>query len=105
MTYIKIKEVEYPAIISGHMIDKEWDNRESKSILITMSYADALSIFVDDTPWFIIVESEENGEIERHEYDNSDYCLAGDITDNRDGTLTIKMGKYTDLELALLAAL
>ena len=35
------------------------------------------------------------------EWDNSDYCVAGPITDHRDGTLTVKMGKYTQLEEAL----
>ena len=34
------------------------------------------------------------------EWDNSDYCVAGPITDNRDGTITAKMGKKTELELA-----
>ena len=35
------------------------------------------------------------------EQDCSDYCVAGPITDNRDGTLSIKMGSYTQLEQAL----
>lgn len=35
------------------------------------------------------------------EWDNADYCVAGPITDHRDGTLTVKMGKYTQLEEAL----
>ena len=32
------------------------------------------------------------------EWDNSAFSLSGDITDHRDGTVTIKMGKPTDLE-------
>ena len=32
-------------------------------------------------------------------YDNSDYSVAGPITDNRGGTGTIKMGKPTADEL------
>ena len=35
------------------------------------------------------------------EWDNSDYSLSGPITDNRDGTVSIKMGKPTDLEDAM----
>ena len=35
------------------------------------------------------------------EQDCSGYCVAGPITDNRDGTLSIKMGSYTQLEQAL----
>lgn len=34
-------------------------------------------------------------------YDNSDYCVAGDITDHRDGTVTVKMGRLTALEETL----
>ena len=33
------------------------------------------------------------------EWDNSDYCVAGPITDNRDGTCTCKLGKKTETEL------
>lgn len=32
------------------------------------------------------------------EWDNSDYNVAGSITDNRNGTCTCKMGKKTQLE-------
>ena len=35
------------------------------------------------------------------EWDNAGYCVAGPITDHRDGTLTVKTGKYTQLEEAL----
>ena len=34
-----------------------------------------------------------------NEYDNSDYCVAGDIVDHRDGTISVKMGKPTAEEL------
>jgi hypothetical protein len=32
-------------------------------------------------------------------YDNSDYCIVGDIISHRDGTTTVKMGKPTAEEL------
>ena len=31
-------------------------------------------------------------------YDNSAFSVAGPVTDNRDGTVTVKMGKITDRE-------
>lgn len=73
-----------------------------------MDYATAINTFADDVPWSILAEqpvANANGEVETitEEYDNSDYCLAGDITDHRDGTVTVKMGKYTDLEITLMA--
>ena len=33
-----------------------------------------------------------------NEYDNSEYSMSGVIRDNRDGTVTIKMGKPTEIE-------
>lgn len=32
------------------------------------------------------------------EWDNSEYCVSGAITDHRDGTVSIKMGKATEAE-------
>lgn len=107
-TYIEIHGVRYPATIGGRMNDKNWDGRESKSIQVEMSYADALKIFVNDLKWYIIQDVEkyiekedENGEIYfvqeiiKESYDNSEYNLAGDIIDHRNGKITVKMGKPT----------
>ena len=110
MTYIKINETLYPATISGRVADKDWDNRASKSITLEMDYATAAATFVDGVKWSIVQQNEvptyaENGEqtgteTRETEFDNSEYNLAGDITDHRDGRITVKMGKLTDLEEA-----
>ena len=122
MTYIKINGELYPASIDGRVSDLDWDKRESKSITLDLDYETASSLFVDGLAWSIVQQSEvpvyqmdengeyvldENGEpvqtgteIQETEFDNSDYNLTGDITDHRDGTVTIKMGKLTDLEEA-----
>lgn len=122
MTYIKINETLYPATISGRVQDKDWDNRESKSITLEMDHPTAAALFVDGLAWSIVQREEvpvyevdeqdefvldENGnpvqigtEMQDTEFDNSAYNLAGDITDHRDGTITVKMGKLTDLEQA-----
>lgn len=92
MIQVKINDTTYPATVDGQMSDFTWDGRESKSITLEMEHATADELFVDDAEWSIL-----DGETE---YDNSDYSVAGDIIDHRDGTLTIKMGKPTDLELA-----
>lgn len=112
-TYIKINDVQYPATIGGRMNDKDWDNRESKIIKLEMTYEQVKELFVDGVAWSIVQENmvqhnevDENGEVklveevEVESYDNSEYCIAGSITDHRDGTVTIKMGKLTDLEEA-----
>ena len=110
MTYIKINETLYPATINGKMSDTAWDNRASKSITIEMDYTTASALFVDGLAWSIVQQDEvpvygEDGEqtgaeIKETEFDNSEYCLAGDITDHRDGTITVTMGKLTELEEA-----
>ena len=108
MTYVKINGKTYPATISGRVHDNDWDGRESKAIDLEMDYQTAIDTFVDDAPWSILYEhtvTKEDGTQETitEEYDNSDYAMAGDVTDHRDGTVTVKMGRYTDLEIALMA--
>ena len=110
MTYIKINSTLYPATVSGKVADKDWDNRASKSIKLEMPYAEAVALFVDGLAWSIVQREEvptfdENGEqtgteTKETEFDNSEYSLAGDITDHRDGTITVKMGALTELEEA-----
>ena len=34
-------------------------------------------------------------------FDNSEFSIAGEVIDHRDGTVTIKMGKPNELEVAL----
>ena len=120
MTNVKINGTLYPATISGRVADKDWDNRASKAITLEMSYAEAVELFVDGVAWSIVQQNEvpvyqvdENGkavldehgnpiqtgtEIQESEWDNSDYDVAGAITDHRNGTITAKMGKITDSE-------
>ena len=95
MTYVKINGAVYPAHIDGAMEDLLWDKRSSKSITLEMDYATANAMFVNGLKWSII--SADEPEIE---WDNSEYCVAGDLIDHRDGTITAKMGKLTELEEA-----
>ena len=105
MTYIKIGEKLYPATIAGRTNDHEWDGRESKTITIEMTYAEAIETLVDGVAWSIVYQGEsyvnENGETvtpDSVEYDNTDFCVSGSITDHRDGTVSVKMGMHTELE-------
>lgn len=106
-TNVAINGTSYAADIQGTKRDGTWGNRESKSITLPMDYATAAATFVDDVPWSILYQPPEYVDPETQEtvtppveeYDNSEYCVAGPITDNRDGTVTVKMGKPTFEEL------
>ena len=105
MIGIKISGVFYPATIAGCLEDTSWDRRDSKDITVAMDYNVARDLFVDGLAWSIVCEEEginpDTGKpvTTAVEYDNSEYCVAGTITDNRDGTLTVKIGKRTDKEM------
>lgn len=115
MTYIKVNNTLYPATIDGRIADYEWDRRDTKAITLSMTYAEVLALLPDNTPWAIVqkdtvqkigedgqpmVDTSGNPVTEEvtSEYDNSEYSMSGVIRDNRDGTVTIKMGKPTEIE-------
>ena len=100
MEYLKVNGTEYPARFCGKQIDREWDGRASKTITLAMTHAQAAQLFTDGLHWAIVRREDGTGEAVQ-ERDCSGYCVAGPITDNRDGTLTIKMGGCTQLENAL----
>lgn len=107
--YVKVNGAEYPATVNGDRADRTWDGRDTKTIRLTMTHAEAAALLSDNTPWSIVQremqdvldeQGQPTGETKEvvHEYDNSEYSLAGDITDHRDGTVSIKMGKPTEAE-------
>ena len=109
MISFKANNTEYPASIAGKIPDRDWDGRESKAVTLTMEYTAASQLFVDGLSWSIVQrdtvpvydkDGKPTGETEEQvqEWDNSDYNVAGSITDNRNGTCTCKMGKKTQLE-------
>ena len=109
--FIKVDGQEYPATCIYNYKDRNWDMRESVAVHLTMPYAQAAALLTSGTPWFNVFREErdvldENGELTGQteevvtEEDMSAYSLAGEITDYRDGTVSIKMGKPTESELS-----
>lgn len=110
-TYIKVNNTEYPAEINGNPKDRTWGDRDTKTITLTMTAAEVAALLPDNTPWSIVLretvdkldnDGQPTGETEEvvNEWDNSEYSLSGAITDHRDGTVSIKMGKPTETESA-----
>lgn len=109
MTYIKVNNTEYPAEINGNPKDRSWGERDTKTITLTMTSAEVAALLTDNTPWSIVLRETVNkldndgnptGETKEvvNEWDNSEYSLSGAITDHRDGTVSVKMGKPTEAE-------
>ena len=107
--YIKVNNTEYHAEISGDRADRSWDNRDTKTIRLTMTHDQVAALLPDNTPWSIVQretvdvldeQGQPTGETKEvvNEYDNSEYSISGEITDYRDGTVSIKMGKPTETE-------
>lgn len=107
--YIKVNNTEYPATVDGNRTDRSWNGRDTKTIYLTMTHDEAAALLPSGTPWSIVQrdmvdnldeQGQPTGETKEvvNEYDNSAYSLAGQITDYRDGTVSIKMGKPTEAE-------
>ena len=107
--YVKANNTEYPATVDGVNNDRTWNGRDTKTVTLTMTHDEAATLLPSGTPWSIVQretvdvldeQGQPTGETKEviNEYDNSEYSLAGDITDHRDGTVSIKMGKPTETE-------
>ena len=91
-TFVKINAVNYPAEIYGHVRDRDWDNRESKVIILSLTIEEALDLFVNGLQWAIVYGTQT--------INQEDYVIAGPITDNRNGTVSVRMGKATATEVS-----
>lgn len=91
-TFIKINSINYPAEIFGHVRDTAWDGRESKVIVLPMTIQEALDLFVDGLQWSIVYGTQI--------IPQDDFIIAGPITDNRNGTVSVRMGKATAAEVS-----
>ena len=91
-TFVKINSINYPAEIYGHVRDRDWDNRESKVIILSLTIEEALALFTDNVQWSIVYGEQT--------IPQDDFIIAGPITDNRNGTVSVRMGKPTATEVS-----
>lgn len=90
----------FDAVVHTRPNDTAWGGRESKAITAAMTYQEAVETFADDTPWSVVYGvTLEDGSTQLVQVDMSEYAISGPIMDNRDGTVTVRMGKYRESEL------
>ena len=66
-------------------------NRDVVTLKIEATFEDAATNFIDGATFTIIDDAEQP-------YEYKDHTMAGQITDHRDGTVTVKMGKANTAE-------
>ena len=91
-TFVKINSINYPAEIYGHVRDTAWDGRESKVIVLALTIQEALALFTDNVQWSIVYGTQT--------IPQDEFIIAGPITDNRNGTVSVRMGKPTAAEVS-----
>ena len=74
--------------------------RDVISLTITATYQEAAVAFTDGATFTVVDDSVTPAE----EFEYTDHTLAGPITDHRDGTVTVKMGKSNTAEQDALDA-
>lgn len=106
-TYLKANNTETPCEAAEHYRDSAW-GRPTCTVTIKASAAEIAALLPNNAPWSLIEREDAldesgmlTGQTVDHERDMSDYSLSGDITDHRDGIVSIKMGKPTEEESAV----
>lgn len=107
--FLKVNGQEYPVTYIGKYQNADWGGRSTQTLYLQMTHAEIAALLPAGTPWSIIRRDtvpiydeetrEQTGtqEIETEE-DMSAYSMSGAITDYRDGTVSITMGKPTEVE-------
>lgn len=101
---------EYPVDLEPPILAKKISedgvNREYLRITVSATYADVLAYFVDNATYSIRqFDIDDNGnELETYQdFDWSEYSVAKDVIDHRDGRITVYMAKPNEQEEALVA--
>lgn len=98
---LRINEKEFP-LLSARATTENMKNfrRDVISLTIEATYAEAATEFTDGSTFTVVDDSVTPAE----EFEYTDHTMAGPITDHRDGTVTVKMGKANTAEQDALDA-
>lgn len=97
------EEAVYPVEIEPSVFAKirtiKGTARDSIRVTVSASYADVAAAFVNGAKWSITeTVINEDGTEAFTVYDKSEYSVAGDIVDHRDGRISVYMAKPTESE-------
>lgn len=95
---LRINDKEFPLLSARAATEymKNY-NRDVITLKMEVTFEDAATNFIDGATFTIIDDAEQP-------YEYKDHTMAGAITDNRDGTVTVKMGKANTAEQDALDA-
>lgn len=93
VTTVLINGQQYYAVCTGGMTDPEWGNRKVRKIKMGETYKTMQQLFPagGTVSWATV---SENGDA----VSMDEWPLCGPITDNRDGTYTVKVGARLERE-------
>lgn len=99
MNRVIINGKKIEATVRKRMADPDWNGRQSVELTMAITGQEAAELFVHDAQWSLERDyTGTDGKDVTQEIDMSGYSVAGKIVDNRDGTVTVKMGLLTERE-------
>ncbi len=95
--FIKVNGQEYPAEIIYLYRNRDWNDRDVRNVFLNLPYDQVVALMPTGTKWSSILKEND---VVVEETDMSEFSIAGQVVDYRNGTVSIKMGKPTETESA-----
>lgn len=95
--FIKVHGQEYPAEVIYLHKDRNWNDRDVRNVFLNLPYDQVVALLPTGAKWSSILKEDD---VVVEETDMSEYSIAGQVVDYRNGTVSIKMGKPTETESA-----
>lgn len=95
--FIRVNGQEYPAEVIYLYRDRNWNDRDVRNVFLNLPYDQVVALMPTGTKWSSIIKEDD---VVVEETDMSEFSIAGQIVDYRNGTVSIKMGKPTETESA-----
>lgn len=93
--FIRVNGQEYPAEVIYLYKDRNWNDRDVRNVFLNLPYDQVVALMPTGTKWSSILKEND---VVVEETDMSEFSIAGQVVDYRNGTVSIKMGKPTETE-------